>query len=197
MGSYLKKVIDKLLANHTLNILSAHRYQIKEAIENKINEIIDKLTEQKFKESAKNKSLISMGEEFVLGDSISLLQVSADNFDKHLYEKAGKMNKEEIDFAGRINTLENVHWWFRNPEMSGFCIQGWKKQKFYPDFIVKTKSGNYIVLEYKGEHLATNEDSDYKKALGAEWEKLGKEGCYFRWVERSIMEIVISEISEL
>jgi len=197
MDFYIRKTIDKLLASHTLNVLSAHRYQIKEVIENKINEIIDKLTEQKFKELDKKQLLISHGEGFVLGDSISLLQIISDNFDKHLYEKTGKMNKEELDFAGRLNALENVHWWFRNPEMSGFCIQGWKKQRFYPDFIVKTKSGNYIVFEYKGEHLATGEDSDYKKAIGAEWEKLSGGGYYFKWVEKKNIDSVIGEISKL
>jgi superfamily II DNA or RNA helicase len=196
MGSYLKRVVNRLLADNTLAVLSAHCYQAKESIENKIDEIVDKLTEQKFKELAKKQLLASRGEGFLLGDSINLLQVSVDNFDKHLYEKASKMNKEESDFASRLNALENIYWWFRNPEISGFCIQGWKKQKFYPDFIAKTKNGNYIVIEYKGEHLATNEDSDYKKALGAEWEKLSGGGYHFKWAERNSVDNIISEISK-
>lgn len=197
MSSYLKKVIDKLLARHSLSALSAHRYQIKETAENKIDEIVDKLTEKKFGELAKKQLLISHGEGFILGDSISLLQVSPDNFNKHLYEKAGKMNKEELDFAGRLNALDNVYWWFRNPEMSGFYIQGWKKHKFYPDFIVKTKNGNYVVAEYKGEYLATGEDSDYKKAIGVKWEKLSGAGYHFKWVEKKNLDSVIGEILKL
>ncbi|PIZ77344.1 MAG: hypothetical protein COY04_00245 [Parcubacteria group bacterium CG_4_10_14_0_2_um_filter_7_35_8] len=97
----------------------------------------------------------------------------------------------------KLNALENVYWWFRNPEMSGFYIQGWIKHKFYPDFIVKTKGGNYIVLEYKGEHLATGEDSDYKKAIGAEWEKLSGGGYYFKWAEKNNIDNIISEISKM
>ena len=107
------------------------------------------------------------------------------------------MNKEELNLASRLNTLENIYWWFRNPEMSGFYIQGWKKHKFYPDFIVKTKNGNYIVLEYKGEHLATGEDSDYKKAIGEQWEKLSDGKYYFKWVEKKNMDNIINEISKL
>lgn len=197
MNFYLKKIIDKLLARHSLSVLSAHRYQIKEVAENKIDEIVDKLAEKNFEELAKKELLISRGEGFILGDSINLLQVSPDNFDKHLYEKAGKMNKEELELAGRINALENLRWWFRNPETGGFYIQGWKKQKFYPDFIVKTKNGNYIVIEYKGEHLIGSEDSNYKEAIGKVWEKLnGKEYC-FRWVEKNNIDNIISEISKL
>ena len=48
MNFYLKKVIDKLLKSHKLNELSVHRYQVKESIEKRINEIVDKLTEKEF-----------------------------------------------------------------------------------------------------------------------------------------------------
>ncbi len=197
MNSYLKKVIDKLLTRYSLSELSVNRYQTREAIERKIDKIVGELTEKRFGELLKKRLLVSRGEGFIFGDSISLLQISPDNFNKHLYEKAGKMNKEELDFAGRINVLENVHWWFRNPEMSGFCIQGWEKHKFYPDFIIKTKSENYIVLEYKGEHLATGEDSDYKKAIGAEWENLSGDGYHFKWAEKNNIDNVINEISKM
>lgn len=81
--------------------------------------------------------------------------------------------------------------------MSGFYIQGWKKQKFYPDFIVKTKNGNYIVLEYKGEHLMGSEDSDYKESIGKVWEKLSGNGYRFRWAEKSNINSVINEVSKL
>jgi len=197
MNSYLKKVIDKLFARHSLNALSAHRYQIKEAIENKIDKIVDKLTEKKFRELAEKQFLTSYGQVFIFGDSINLLQVSQDNFDKHLYEKAGKMNKEELDFAGKLNSLENIYWWFRNPEINGFYLQGWKKQKFYPDFIAKTKDGNYIVLEYKGEHLIGSEGSDYKEAIGKVWEKISGKGYYFKWAEKNNIDSIIGEILKL
>ena len=195
MNSYLKKAVAKLLVNYKLNELSVNRYQVKELIEKKINEIIDELTKKRFIELTKEKLLISGGEQFVFDDSINLLNVSSDNFDKHLYEKAGKMNKEELDLAGRLNVLENIHWWFRNPEMSGFYIQGWQKNKFYPDFIAKTKSGKYILLEYKGEHIATGEDSDYKKAIGKQWGKLSDGNYYFEWVEKNNIDSVINKIS--
>lgn len=107
------------------------------------------------------------------------------------------MNQEELNFADKLNTLDNTYWWFRNPEMSGFYIQGWRKQKFYPDFIVKTKNGNCIVLEYKGEHLMGSEDSNYKEAVGKEWEKLSEKGYYFRWVEKDYSDAIINEISKM
>ncbi|MDD5739068.1 MAG: DEAD/DEAH box helicase family protein [Candidatus Pacebacteria bacterium] len=197
MSVFLKKVLDKLLTRYSFSEVARHQYQIKEAIENKVNEIVDKLTEKKFKDLSKSRLVISCGDNFDFGDSINLLQVSLYSFDKHLYEKVGKMNREELDLAGKLDALENVYWWFRNPEMSGFYIQGWKKQKFYPDFIVKTKNGNYVAVEYKGEHLAGSEDSDYKKAIGEIWQRLSVKGYYFKWVEKNNMDNVISEISKL
>ena len=197
MNAYLKRVMEKLLVRHKLNKLSAHRYPIKESTERKINEIVDDLTGKKFDELVQKKLLVVAGEQFNLGETISLLQVSSDSFDKHLYEKAGKMNTEEAEFAGRLNASENLRWWFRNPEMSGFYIQGWKKNKFYPDFIAKTKSGKYILLEYKGQHIATGEDSDYKKAVGEKWEKLSGDKYHFEWVEKNSIDSVVNKISKL
>lgn len=197
MNTFLKKIIDKLLKKYNLNELSVRRYQIKESIENKINEIVGKISETKFKDLKKHKILTSKGDRFVLGNSINLMQVSLDNFDKHLFEKAGKMNKEEQDFAEKLNALPNILWWFRNPEMTGFYIQGWEKQKFYPDFIVKTKNENYVVLEYKGAHLLGSDDSEYKKEIGEIWGILSGSNYSFEWVEKNSINNIISKISKL
>lgn len=184
MSTYLTKVIDKLLIKHSLSALSSNCYQIKEVIEEKIDEIIEKLTKTRFDGFLKKKLLASQGEYFVFSNSISLLNISPENFDKHLYEKVGKMNQEELDFSHKLDDLENIQWWFRNPEMSGFYIQGWKRYKFYPDFIAKTKKGNYIILEYKGEHLIGSEDSDYKESIGKIWQKINGKNYYFEMVTK-------------
>lgn len=197
MGAYVKRVVDKLLTKHKLNVLSAGRYQIKEVIETRIDELVDSLTKNKFDELFKKHLLVSGGDKFVFDKTISLLNITQENFKKHLYEKAASMNKEELDLAGKLDDLENIEWWFRNPEMSGFSIQGWKKHKFYPDFIVKTKKGNYIVLEYKGEHLVGSEDSEYKKEIGNVWEKICGRGYKFMWVEKKSVDSVLAEISRM
>lgn len=197
MNVYLKKVIDKLLIRHNLSKLSANRYQIKEVIETKINEIIDNVTKKKFDEFLRKKLLVHQGEQFIFEDNISLLNISPENFERHLYEKAGKMNDEELDFAQKLDDFENVHWWFRNPEMSGFYVQGWKRYKFYPDFIAKTKKGNYIILEYKGEHLVGSEDSDYKEAIGKIWQKISGKNYYFEMVSKKSAGDILNKVSKL
>jgi len=197
MKNYLKKIIDGLLEKYKLSQLSVHRYKIKEATEKQINQIIDNVTTQKFNKLAEKGLIITKGEGFVFPDKIELLSLCPDSFKKHLYEKAEKMNKEELDLAYRIDGLSNIFWWFRNPENNGFYIQGWLKNKFYPDFIMKTKKGNYFVLEYKGEHLMGSEETDYKKAIGQNWERLSSSKYYFELVDKKNVDKIIDKISKL
>ena len=196
MSAYLEKAIDALLEKNSISKLSASRYQVKEAIEKKIDQIMDDKTTRKFDELVKGKLIAASGECFNFGEQIKLLNTCRDNFAKHLYEKAGKMNKEELDLAYQLDGLDSVLWWFRNPEMNGFYIQGWLKNKFYPDFIVKTKKGSYFILEYKGEHLLGAEDAEYKKAIGKKWQELAGKNYTFELVEKNNTAINLGTISK-
>lgn len=51
--------------------------------------------------------------------------------------------------------------------------------RFYPDFVAKLKDGRILVVEYKGEHLATNEDTKNKDLIGKLWEKSSNGNCLF------------------
>jgi superfamily II DNA or RNA helicase len=194
MSDYLEKIIDKLLQKNDLSKLSVYRYQIKEVIERKINETIDNFTGKKFKGLEKNKKLKTEGDGFIFGETINLINVCRDGFVNHLYEKADTMNKEELGLAYKIDSLDNIVWWLRNPENSGFYIQGWLKNKFYPDLIIKTKKGNYFVLEYKGEHLKGSEDTEYKKALGEKWQELGNGKYFFELVDKNNIDEVLNKM---
>lgn len=196
MNAYLEKAIDYLLKKHNLTKLNASRYQVKEAIEKKIDELIDSATTKRFSELAKSESMTASGECFIFGEQIRLLNICRDNFTNHLYEKAGKMNREELDLAYQLDSLHNVLWWFRNPDTNGFYIQGWLKGKFYPDFIVKTKRGKYFILEYKGEHLVGAEDAEYKEKIGKKWQELAGKGYVFDMIGKRNISAVIQGISK-
>jgi len=197
MSGYLEIIIDNLLKKYQLSQLSAYRYALQDAIEVKINQIINDFTTKKFNELVKGKLIIADGETFIFPDVIKISDICPDDFDKHLYEKAEKMNTEEMELAYKINGLSNIFWWFRNPENSGFYLQGWLKNKFYPDFIIKTKKGNYLLIEYKGEHLLGGEDTIYKEALGQKWQELSKGEYYFELVDKKNMDAVLNKISKL
>ena len=47
------------------------------------------------------------------------------------------------------------------------------------DFVVKLKDGRVLVVEYKGEHLWSNEDSEEKRNLGELWALRSGGKCLF------------------
>ena len=49
-----------------------------------------------------------------------------------------------------------------------FCINGFLNH--YPDFMVMTNSGKIVMIETKGEHLTSNDDSRAKAELGKIWQ---------------------------
>ncbi|HBH26975.1 MAG TPA: restriction endonuclease subunit R [Rhodospirillaceae bacterium] len=64
------------------------------------------------------------------------------------------------------NKDEAVTWWHKMAERStgAYALQGWKKDKVYPDFLVCLHGGRVVVLETKGNQLE-NPDTAYKRAL--------------------------------
>ncbi len=192
MRGFLEKVIDGLLKKHRISTLSVGRFQLREAIEKKVDEVVESVAKKHFDELNKAGKMCAK-EDFPLGKEIELLNPCRETFSRHLYEKAGHMNGEELDLARSIDSLDQASWWFRNPEKESFFIQGWKQYMFHPDFIVKTKSGNYYVIEYKGEQLIGNEDTEYKEEIGKIWSDLAGKGHSFHLISKD----QVSSLSKL
>ena len=90
------------------------------------------------------------------------------------------MNKEEVECARIIDNLLEVEYWVRNIEKhsySFFLLMA--NANFYPDFVALLKDGRILVVEYKGEHLVTNDDSKNKDTIGQLWEKSSNGKCLF------------------
>ena len=110
-------------------------------------------------------------------------------FNKHYYKTPGHMNPEEAKCALLIDSLEQVKFWVRNLERSPYSF--WlptSTDSFYPDFVAKLNDGRVFVVEYKGEMLATTEDTKEKTDVGTVWESLSKGRCLFRLVRKHDME---------
>ena len=80
------------------------------------------------------------------------------------------MNTEERHIATYIDDVDTVNWWHRNVARNHYSLQGWRRDKIYPDFICSVNTSDegkpkLVVLEMKGEHLAGNEDTRYKQAI--------------------------------
>ena len=75
-------------------------------------------------------------------------------------------------------------------ESSG--MQGYRPSAFNPYFILETKPGTVVALEYKGEHLA---DREYKEEIGNIWGGLN-EKYKFMMVTKIDIESKINKLTE-
>lgn len=88
------------------------------------------------------------------------------------------LNEYERSVALFLDHHPEVLWWYRNLVGSEcFAIQGYRRNRIYPDFVVQ--KGNrkpaacVLVVESKGKQLKGNEDTNYKKSVAAYFGKVG------------------------
>lgn len=95
------------------------------------------------------------------------------------YVPEENINELEKSVAIYLDEQEKLLWWYRNMSRQDYHIQGWKKNKIYPDFVAANKSttmkedyDTVFVLETKGIHLK-NEDTKYKQDVFTLCNELG------------------------
>lgn len=100
---------------------------------------------------------------FKFPEEITWLHPAKIDIEKSLYTKEEDVNGWEYTVISSLVNLDSILFWHRNPQNTGYCINGFINH--YPDFILKTKSGKYLIVEPKGDHL-DNDDSKNKRLLG-------------------------------
>ncbi len=77
------------------------------------------------------------------------------------------LNLLERSYAVFLDKRETIRWWHRViARASGeYNLQGWRRDRVYPDFVALCTDDVILVHEMKGGHLAGNSDTDYKKRL--------------------------------
>lgn len=94
-------------------------------------------------------------------------------------------NRLEKDFALYLDERDAIYWWHRIAAKQAYSLQGWRRQRVYPDFLACRKAdGTLLILETKGIHLKGNEDTAYKKKLLDTLEK-----TYSTALERGTMKV--------
>jgi type III restriction enzyme len=197
MGSYIDLALKALAKSHSVEELSLNRFRLKERMHEEIATLIERFAKKQFDLLANNGDIDTRSSFYTPVNKISLARLSPEHFQRHLFERAGYMNGEETEFAMRLDALENILWWYRNREKEDFYLQGWKSGKFYPDFLIKTRGGKYILAEYKGEDRLSNEDTEYKKAVGELWQKLCNDEHKFYLVGKASTDSVLKEIASI
>ena len=81
----------------------------------------------------------------------------------------GELNHLERAFALYADASEAVAWWHRMVARQDYALQGWRRARVYPDFVVcageQGGERRILVLETKGMHLSRNHDTEYKESL--------------------------------
>ena len=109
-------------------------------------------------------------------------------FSKHYYPVVAKLKPdgEEFECAKALDAAVAVKHWVRNlerlPEFAFWLPTA--TDYFYPDFVAELQDGRLLVVEYKGDGYATNDDSREKKRIGERWAQ--ETGQRFVMVEKRL-----------
>ncbi len=103
------------------------------------------------------------------------------------------LNELEKAVAFCLDREEKVLWWYRNLIGKGnFYIQGPRRNRVYPDFVVqegekkgggKKPVASVLVLESKGKQLKGSEDTNYKRSLAEFFNKVGHQVTWQKLAE--------------
>ncbi|MEE4380060.1 MAG: DEAD/DEAH box helicase family protein [Candidatus Competibacteraceae bacterium] len=78
-------------------------------------------------------------------------------------------NQDERNIAVYLDGETALTWWHRNVARQQYAIQGWRRERIFPDFIFALQHNKQVdklvVLEMKGQHLAGNPDTRYKESV--------------------------------
>lgn len=164
---YVRRVIENLASDEIYNLLD-NLYLTKETIQEKIENLLGDYREDVFKKWL-DVSRIQLKPQYTFPKRITFAKDRLVGIDKGLYTEEETVNNFEYKVISAVAENDNVLFWHRNQDKRGFCINGFINH--YPDFIVRMKSGNTVLIETKGNHL-NNEDSKRKIYLGRKWADL-------------------------
>ena len=166
--------------------LYANRLYLSEVIKNNLQERIDELSESVFRtklgddqirfnletDVELNYKLEETLEVIVSEEEKPLTRSHGDELQLNLFEPVfeGEFDNLEQDFAIYLDEKKAIRWWHRVAAKRGYFLQGWRRERVYPDFVAcvqQDKNGpqRIHVLETKGLQLKGNPDTDYKQKL--------------------------------
>lgn len=198
----IQEVSDKMLTqyiydciqnmdNNAIDDLITFQLQTIDTIKTKINTILDNYRYNTFKDWLDlGKIRFAEEEVYTMPKQITLLNKMI-GIAKGLYKEEEKVNDFESKVISAISNEDNVYFWHRNQERGkGFFINGFINH--YPDFIVKLKSGQTLLIETKGDDR-DNSDSARKLELGTAWaNKAGSQYRYYMVFDKKAMDGAIT-----
>ena len=167
---------------HNRAKLLSNRVYLSEVLRRRVKEDIDTKAEAVFREKVArdeirfqletderlNYELGRSFEVFAAKDERILQGEHASPVQRSLFEPLFEsgFNSLEKDFALYLEKSNAIYWWHRIAARQDYYLQGWRRQRVYPDFVACRKNdGKLLILETKGIHLKGSDDTSYKKKL--------------------------------
>lgn len=89
-----------------------------------------------------------------------------------------------------IDLHPDVETWVRNVDrQAGSFWLPTSSDKFYPDFVAMLTDGRILLVEYKGKHLLSNDDTKEKRNIGELWAEKSNGRGLFLLVSESVPEL--------
>lgn len=185
--AYVTRVISEM-DEDALNAMESSNPFYASKIRDKIDEYETDYRRKKFNDLIEMNKIVCRTDGAYEFPKVISPSVSFDSLEKSLYTaECGGLNNFEFKLISSIVELDNVVWWHRIIDRKGFRLNGFINH--YPDFVIRTQSGNIVLVESKGEQLQ-NDDSKDKLALGKKWDYMcGSKFKYYMVFEHKDMEI--------
>lgn len=190
-----------------LDVLARRKFRLRDALARKIDEHRHNKSRLAFQQA-----LFSTGPSEVIVSPEICFSYSLDSYapnayyegqlklKKHFFPRVGdlKPQGEEFECAVFLDQLEQIEFWVRNLDRrreQSFWLPT-ATDAFYPDFVAKLKDGRILVVEYKGEHLWSNDDSREKRTIGELWEERSTGTCLFVMPKGKDWQAILNKISQ-
>ncbi len=192
----LRTVVDNYLAETLTRVpvvrenLALLKFSLRERIAQFIEVETDRQTQTEFERLFKAKRLafymqsadcrFQIPRTVQVKDTPKLVYDNNDPVQKSLFDWVPEdvFNDYEKTVALYLDQHPQVLWWYRNlVGQECFSVQGYRRQRIFPDFIAASEGSDYpklvYVVESKGAHLAGNADTLYKQDVAQYFDRLG------------------------
>lgn len=175
----ISEYVRRIVANMTEDELAAMETAIPtyaQKIQTKIDGLEQAYRTAQFKKWLDSGKIVCR-ESYILPSVITPAE-TIDTIPYSLYDaEKNDMNPEERDLIEIVASMDNIKWWHRIIDRKGFLLNG--NINHYPDFMVMTKAGRLVLIEFKGDDR-DNSDSKMKLELGRQWQaQAGQNYRYF------------------
>ncbi len=184
-------VEEKRIVTNRLFLLKAMRDDLRE----QVNRAGETLFKTMLEQDELSFRLVASGDEKMNWELAETLELDVTDEDRPLLQHNGKplertlfekvyqkqVNGLKKEVAWYLDGEKAVRWWHRIAVHQDWHLQGWQRNKVYPDFLACVQEmGNgrfrFAVLETKGLHLKGNDDTAYKERLFELLEKCSATG---------------------